>query len=138
MRHSLRTLPCLLVLAAGCGNPSSLPPISEIEDMRAGVYDPETGKKVEFAVPTEHWPAVTEALLPATRDRNPAKWVSVGELEIGIRGGGRRTVWLFSTSEGPGAFAVGEDWDRRVYYRGGESAKLLAALATARKASRDR
>ena len=138
MRHTLRPLPCLLLLAAGCGNPSSLPPTSEIESMRGVVYDTDAGKKAEFAVAPEHWPAINGALLPATRDSNPAKWVSVGKLDIGKRGGGRCTVWLFKTSGGPGAFAVGEDWDHRVYYRGGESAKLLAALATARAASEGR
>jgi hypothetical protein len=135
MRRLVRVLPSFAVLAAGCGSPNPpLPPASEIESMQALVSKDEA----RFTVPREHWQPIFDALLPATRDRNPSKWQVLGELEVVTRGGERRTVWLYQLGQGPGAFAVGEDWDRRVYYRGGETAELREALEAARKASSGR
>ncbi len=145
MWRQLCVLPFFVVFAAGCRSTDPLPPApeiedmaSEIEDMRAVLDASRSAGNVEFTVPREHWSAVTDALLPATRDDSPAKWLMVGKLKIATLGGGRRTVWLFSTDSGPGAFAVGEDSDHRVYYRGGESAKLRRALDAARTASQGR
>lgn len=135
MRHVLHILPCLLLIVAGCSNQGPLPSITDIKSMSAVEFNVETGQNIKFDIPQEHWSAVTSALLPATLDRNPAKWQIIGKLEIVTQGGVKQTVWLFHKDEAPGAFAIVEDKDRRVYYRGGDSAKLVDALKVARKAA---
>jgi hypothetical protein len=118
------------------GGSDPLPKINDIESMEAIHDSPALKKEVKFAVPQPHWSKIRDALVPATRDDDPAKWVWLGELEINKKGGGKVTVWLFTVSDGPGAFAIGETWEHRVYYRGGESTKLEHSLRTAYEASR--
>jgi hypothetical protein len=138
MRRNLHVLAFLVLFVVGCERTSSLPPTSEIESMRAVLYASKHEEDSKFVVSHEHWAEVWDVLSPARRDYNPSKWEMLGELEVVTQGGGRRTVWLFSTSTGPGAFAVGTDWDHRVYYRGGTTDGLLRALEAAHEASQDK
>jgi hypothetical protein len=112
----------------------TLPPLGEIEAMRAIYYDGE--KNVHFPVPREKWPYILDALTPAEKDDAPMKWQVIGTLVITKHGGHEVAVELFSLRELPGAFCVWKFW-WRVYYRGGESAKLDAALRAAYEASFD-
>ena len=92
-------------------------------------------RAIWFRVPAENWESILDALLPAKRDPHPAKWEGLGELKIKCKGGRSLVVSLFRLSEGAGAFALGETWERRVYFRGGESARLETALEAAYEAS---
>jgi hypothetical protein len=57
-----------------------------------------------------HWSKIRDALVPAKLDDEPAKWEWLGELAIKTKASGQVYVWLFSTSESPGAFATGPNW----------------------------
>jgi hypothetical protein len=110
-----------------------LPPIGEIEAMSA-IY----GEMNErFSIPREKWPEILDALAPAKQDNQPAKWQEMGLLYITKRSGRPVIVGLFTLPKGPGAFRI-EAIGGPVYYRGGDSARLSAALQTAYELSRDR
>jgi hypothetical protein len=82
-------------------------------------------------VPQSHWAQLLTALRPARRDNYPASWQVLGTLKLTCKGHKQFLVELFNT-DGPGAFAAGETFESRVYYRGGDSAKLKEALKQAR------
>jgi hypothetical protein len=103
--------------------------------MEADFYDPDRHENVTFQVPAAHWHPIVSALLPARRDTDPAKWVSLGDLQIKLAGGDSFHVSLYNVGDGPGAFSSGPNWDQRVYYRGGSSADLEQALVKAFEAS---
>jgi hypothetical protein len=116
----------------GAFDSRTVAPLNEVEAMRA-IYD--TGEKdVRFSVPRENWPDILDALTPAEKDDAPMKWQGIGTLVITKRGGHQVAVDLFSLDKPPGAFRVWTCW-WRVYYRGGDSAKLDAALRAAYEAS---
>jgi hypothetical protein len=102
-----------------------------------GYYGP-LGELVEFDVPVEHWPRIRAALGRPTRDRHPAKWIKTGSLEVTTRAGQALHVSLYDTKKLPGAFSAGPTFERRVYYRGGDSDELARAMATAYEDARDR
>ena len=101
MRRNLQVLALLVLFVVGCERTSLLPPTSEIESMRAVLDGAKHAEKGEFVVPREHWAAIWDVLSPGRRDSSPSKWATIGELEVVTQGGGRWTVWLFSTSAGP-------------------------------------
>ena len=88
-----------------------------------------------FLIPVALNQKLMAALQPATQDNSPSKWVGLGELTIHKKDQTRIQVFLFDVSEGEGAFAVGESWEKRTYYRGGSSARLVDALLTAQKSA---
>lgn len=112
-------------------DPSPLPSPGKLENMKATYHDSREEKEVTFAVPKKHWEKIWKTLLPATRDNQPAKWEEIGHLEVKLKSGGQFIVRLYATAKGPGAFAAGETFERRVYYRGGNSKQLRAALRAA-------
>jgi hypothetical protein len=130
-------------IALGCGERLSggrtdpLPASDDIKSMKATYADPVEDKMITFVVPPSHWSKIRDALLPAWYDEDAAKWKMLGELDIEKKRGGRVVVWLFSISQGPGAFAAGPTREQRVYYRGGQSAKLKQALRAAYEASQE-
>jgi hypothetical protein len=144
-------MPVLLLLAAvpvscaepdvvaepgGEGGADPLPKITDIESMKASYFDPAQKAVVQFTVPQPHWSKIRDALAPARRDDNPARWKVLGDLEIKKKGSGQVHVSLYSTSADAGAFAMAAAGKQRVYYRGGQSAKLKQALRAAYEASR--
>lgn len=112
-----------------------LPEIKDIQSMEAEFYDTGRDTQVTFQVPAAHWQSIFSSLLPASMDSEPAKWESLGDLQIKLAGGDSFLVSLYSVSDGLGAFSAGPDWEHRVYYRGGSSANLEKALAEAFKTS---
>ena len=121
---------------AGKPGADPLPKMTDIESIKASYFDPAQKRVVQFTVPQPHWNKIRDALVPARRDDNPARWKVLGDLEIKKKGSGQVHVSLYSTSEDPGAFATGAAGEQRIYYRGGESAKLTEALRAAYEASR--
>lgn len=112
-----------------------VPEAGEIRSMEATFYDRGTGSLVTFQAPAAHWQPILSSLLPAKEDRDPAKWVGLGELQFKLAGGYSFVISLYSLSESPGAFSSGPTWEQRTYYRGGSTARLERALAEALKAS---
>jgi hypothetical protein len=110
-----------------------LPKAGDIATMRANYYDRQAKAMVAFDVPPESWKDILASLLPARKDDRPAEWVVLGSLEITGKDKESLTVWLFTTSQDPGAFAAGKTWEQRVYYRGGKTADLEKALQAARE-----
>lgn len=123
-----------LSCSARGGDP--LPALDEIASMAATYHELPQRRDIKFTVPQSHWSKIREALVPAKRDYSAAKWQGLGELTIVTKRGSRVLVWLYFLPEGPGAFAVGQSWDQRAYFRGGDSAKLKQALQAAYAASR--
>lgn len=115
----------------------SLPKMSDSRTMRAVYHDVESDEERVFEVPNGHWKLIFAALSPANRDKAPASWESIGRLEIVMKDGGPFHVSLYSVGKGPGAFAAGNTFRERVYYRGGKSDDLVKALRAAYKASMD-
>jgi len=109
-----------------------LPKAGDIATMRVKYYDRQGKKEVAFDVPQESWKNILASLLPARKDDRPAKWEVLGSLEITSKDRESLIVWLFTTSQEPGAFAAGKTWEQRVYYRGGKTADLEKALQAAR------
>jgi hypothetical protein len=101
-----------------------VPDPSKIKSMEATFYDPDSEGKVTFTVAQSHWPAILDSLLPAKADSNPAKWVSLGTVEMKLADGGSFQISLYSLDSDPGAFSSGPDWEHRRYYRGGSTAKM--------------
>ena len=103
------------------------PPGSEIVSMQArslAPYVSEFRGAEELEIPKERWQEVLDALNPSEKDSNPADWEHLCVLQIETRRGESHCIWMFSTARGPGAFKVGKQ-----YYRGGETARLIKAIA---------
>lgn len=100
----------------------------EVEAIIAVIGDDEA----RFDVPAEHWQPLFDAMLPAKYDPNPATWVVMGELHIKLKNGEPFYVALFQGGMDGGAFASGRSHETRVYYLGGDSEALAAALEAAR------
>jgi hypothetical protein len=113
-----------------------LPPVADISEIKATYHDSESLKNIEFAVPQQHWDEIFDALLPAEFDPCPPGWWILGQLDIRLKNGSPFVVMLGRVSPG-GAFAAGETFDARIYYRGGDSTRLEEALRAAYKASQD-
>ena len=65
------------------------------------------------------------------RDFSPAKRVSIGWLVITVHHRREYHLWLYQTQEPPGAFSIGPTFERRVYYRGGDSKELVREMESA-------
>jgi hypothetical protein len=114
-----------------------LPNLSEIERMQASVSDG-TPRGVVFDIPRSHWQAIYSAMRPAHRDEHPAPWAGPGDLNLKLKGGESFYIGLYDVDAdlGSGAFSAGPTFEKRVYYRGGNSAELEQALSDALKAYR--
>ena len=112
----------------------TLPPLNEIDAMQAAAYIGGDERHVRFPVPREKWPEILDALTPAEKDDHPAKWQTMGELLIAKHSGRWIIVELFLLPEQPGAFCI-KTISGRTYCRGGDSAKLRAAVEAAYEAS---
>jgi hypothetical protein len=114
-----------------------LPNLSEVERMQASISDG-TARGVVFDVPRSHWQAIYSAMQPAHRDEHPAPWAGPGDLNLTLKGGESWYIGLYylDADLGPGALSAGPTFEKRVYYRGGNSSKLEKALADALKAYR--
>jgi hypothetical protein len=110
-----------------------LPKAGDIATMRVDFHDRQGRERVAFDVPQESWKDLLASLLPARKDDSGAEWLLLGTLEITRKDKESLTVWLFSTDEGPGAFAVGKTLEKSVHYRGGKTADLEKALQAARE-----
>ena len=110
---------------------SRLPKLSGVTRMEARFFNNVLGREVSFNIPQEHWDEIYRSLLPARKDNSPAKWESVGQIDIVKNNGAKCKVWLFLTGQGDGAFAAGATFESRVYFRGGNSRNLVGALEEA-------
>ncbi len=142
LRFTIRDLLWLTVVVAGGYGCSStqqpivdpLPPLADIESVEAEFFAAKDDKQQKFSVSQANWENVFEALKPAQVDARPANWQVLGELQINRHNNKPFHVFLFDidTPGEPGAFAAGESWEERTYYRGGDSDKLKQALRKAR------
>jgi hypothetical protein len=101
------------------------------------VVNPYTPKdRLRVAIAATHIPKVWAQLQPAAVDNHPYKWEVLDyDLEVTLENGTVLTVWLFNMPTPPGAFAAGPTWEKRTYYRGGNSQRLREAIETALKES---
>ena len=141
MRH-IMIATTLLWLAIGTAaaareKADPLPDAKQVKTISIKFDHPELND-VEFTATTEDWQAIRASLLPARRDKNPAKWEGIGRVQIVKTNGQPFRVELYATSKDPGAFAAGQTIERRVYYRGGKTAQLLKALVSAYDKSQKR
>jgi hypothetical protein len=116
-----------------------LPQLSEIQRIDAQVYDPKSGKDLDFEVPQSHWEAIFAAMLPARKDEHAAKWVGLGDLNLKLKNAKSFYIGLYSVKYRPGdlgAFSAGPTFESRIYYRGGNSSALEKAVADAFEASK--
>jgi hypothetical protein len=118
-------------MALGCAPKPKPPPVPLAAEVAAMEGTIDYLEQREFTVPQEHWQPILAALLPAKPDPSPATWMGLGELNILDKQGQPIHIDLYLIEEGPGAFAVQRLGDERTYYRGGDSAKLQAALKAA-------
>jgi hypothetical protein len=140
---SLRDLFWLVALAAiGCGpsaTPVPLPPLAEIAAVTAKIDKSPWMSECEFEVPTESWESIFAELHETAPDPTPSKWVTLGELRIvTTKEENKFHVELYWTESAPGAFSVSKgetrtEGERRCYYRGGDSARLISALKSAQQ-----
>lgn len=119
----------------GAFDSRTVPPLEEIESMRA--YYDNGEKDLRFMVPREKWPDILDGLTPAEKDVDRIKWCHFGTLVVTKRNGHRIAVDLYRQDNShPGAFLIWTYW-WRAYYRGGNPAKLDAALRASYEASID-
>ncbi|MBI3865649.1 MAG: hypothetical protein HY290_27565 [Planctomycetia bacterium] len=111
-----------------------VPDVGAIRSMEATVDLPGRDSPVTFQIPAAHWRSILSSLLPAEEDPNPAKWESVGRLQIKLSWGKTFIIDLYVVRDGPGAFSSGPSLEDRTYFRGGSSAKLEKALSEAYEA----
>lgn len=109
---------------------SALPDAKEVKAISIKFDHPKLDD-VEFDATAEDWEAIRLQLLPAKRDPKPAAWEWIGTVKIVTKDGQPFRVELYTPSSGPGAFAAGETYDERIYYRGGKTAAVVKALAAA-------
>jgi hypothetical protein len=134
----------LCALAMGCGHratPVPLPPLADIAAITVtidGVPSEPSMTGSVFDAPDESWASIYAELPQATPDPAPAKWVQLGELRITTKDEKLFHVDLYWTASPPGAFSVSNGktrGERRCYYRGGDSTRLIAALKAAQQAA---
>lgn len=113
-----------------------IPNVAEITSLRFSVWDSASQQAVSLEIPREHWQSILQALLPATVDPRPTKWIEVGIMDITTKSGEPLWFRLGEMPRGPGAFATYSRQSGSVYYRGGNSRELKAALQAAREAAR--
>jgi hypothetical protein len=124
MKRSQLIAVSLALGSLGCGGGPQLPSAAEIESIEV-VKD---GKQIA-TFPKDRFPKVLALLQSASVDRKPKKWEVMGrDLKIRTMDGATINVWMFSTYEGSGAFAVGPTWENRTYYRGSTDAEMKGVL----------
>jgi hypothetical protein len=114
-----------------------LPTAKDVKSISIAYYHPKR-RRIEFKATPADWKVVRGTLLPARHDPKPAKWKAVGRVKIVKKDGKPFQVELYRPSKGPGAFAAGKTFKERVYYRGGNSSKLMEALHDAYEKSKAR
>ena len=108
--------------------------ISRIESITAEVRDADTNRSVSFVVSRSCWQEIIDSLQPAKRDSERASGKVLGSLKIRYSDLPiRLEIELFDVPEAPGGFAIQENGGHLRFYRGGDSAKLKAAILKARK-----
>lgn len=115
----------------GCQSKPIVPAIPKLQAITSisAYYEGPENSNGWFDVPKEHWQTILEALSPAIPDPHPATWVSYGELKLTLKNGDAFCVYLFILDdEQPGAFAMGESHDSRMYFRGGNFSKMKQTL----------
>jgi len=113
-----------------------IPHVRNIRSIEFIRWDSEKQSKVGIPIPREHWESLLSALLPARKDNDPAKWRLLGELALTLSDGGSFHISLYDPRERLGAFSAGPTHKERVYYRGGRSEDLKAAIEDALSAAR--
>ncbi|MCA9069605.1 MAG: hypothetical protein KDA84_11810 [Planctomycetaceae bacterium] len=109
-----------------------LPSAKEIQAITIE-YDHPKEDAVTFQAKTEDWSAIRATLTPAKRDPNPSKWESLGTVHLTKKDGQKVHVYLYTPSTPPGAFSEAASLKQRLYYRGGNTKKLIKVLDQAYK-----
>ena len=113
-----------------------LPAVEEVRNTTLRYFDVDAHREIRIEVPADHLPSLFAAIRPASRDPQPSKWEVLGDLEMTLRDGRPFQVNFYALPpDGPGAFSAGERYEKRVYYRGGTTPRLLDALRLAREAA---
>lgn len=143
MKHTTIIVVLMLLAATAAGQeptqaqpPDLLPEflkVSRIESITADMHDAASNRNVTFVVPRSCWEEITASLQPAKRSSERASGKVLGSLKIRYTDiGSQLAIELFDVPNGPGGFAIQENGGHMFYYRGGDSAKLKAAIQKAR------
>lgn len=110
------------------------PAANEVKSVKVEFDHPDLDE-VKFVATPDDWAAIRQTLLPAEHDRDPASWEWVGTVHLIQKDDSPFRVELYGVSGSPGAFAAGENYENRFYFRGGNSAKMIEAVEAAFKRS---
>jgi hypothetical protein len=134
MKPSLLALLIAIVGLPGCS--PRQPPLPEASKVKAIKVIPHDGKPT-CLVPPDHIHALMALFKERSKDNDPGKWQVLGDdLEITTEDGQRINIWLFKTFAGAGAFAIGQKWEDRVYYRGATDEQIAETVEKAKKAAK--
>ncbi|MBD3675460.1 MAG: hypothetical protein HUJ26_18260 [Planctomycetaceae bacterium] len=135
MKVILVAWPCLAL--AGCQSQveEPLPPIADISEMRAGLYNrPDAGPDIdEFVVLPEDYLKVLSLFGDRQLDNNPAAWQVLGGVTIKCEDGAESLISFYWTGHDRGAFKI----DDR-YYRGSEDSEIISVLIDCHTAAQNR
>ena len=110
---------------------SPLPAAEQVKSVVIRFDHPKQREDPQFAATLDDWKAIRAALSPADPDPSPANWEGFGRVTAVTKGGDTIVVQLYTTSRGPGAFAIGLTSKQRVYYRGGSTKAMIKAVHAA-------
>ena len=108
-----------------------IPKVNQIKNIQASVYFASLKKKVTFTVPPELWNETLRGFYPARKDDAPAKWETLGKLDVVKNDGSEFKIYVFYLPGTEGAFAAGPTHESRIYYWGGNSKRMIAVLKKA-------
>jgi hypothetical protein len=130
-------MPTLLIVLAGLpGCSSGHPHLPEASKVKSIKIISDHGKSTSLVSP-DHIPTLLALFQAGSKDGQPAKWQVLGDdLEITIEDGKQINIWLFKTFAGTGAFAIGQTWKDRVYYRGATDEQIVETVEKAKSAAK--
>jgi hypothetical protein len=108
---------------------ASIPPVDDIQSMTVQYLVDSDMAAPPFEVPQSRWKDVFSAISPYSVDPRPTKWQVLGDITIRTKHEQNYLISLYYLSTDPvGAFSAGPTFEKRVYYRGGNSARLKETL----------
>ena len=118
----------LMLSFAGCGSVSTspFPDAADIERVKFKGEDGSDSKAV--TIEKEEWRTISQAMLPAYRDANPANWEMYGDIQITLKNGTQITVCPMGGADPQATFAIGESRENLTYYICGSNIQLQKAM----------
>ena len=114
-----------------------LPELKNITKIEVyGMWDFVDEKSIaeRFQLSEKYWPELFQAMKPARFDPDPAHWVMLCFMDVGLTQEKESTtenvvrIHVYYIHEGDGAFSIEKNEHERPYYRGGNSQALSRVL----------